>query len=323
MSGKKWDIIQENDKTKQVCSRNKNRYSLLSRCQAKEEDMINRSFQWLGWILLSAALFQLSAGWPETEEYSIQVKPEELLEVILDIDVGEVTVKPGDFTDQCLVIFTYDPDEFSAKTDYKEQNNRLKIKLDKKGWKSSWDGDDKEVRAEIHLPKEVEMKLDSRVKAGEVFLDVGGLSLRRFRLSLWAGEVSVHFDEPNPVEMELLEIKTNIGELRTSHLGNARFKKANINGGIGEIDVDLTGDLLNDAMAKVDLDIGEASVILPEDRSVRLSVGGLFGFMSSKNIDSALSRRGRNYYSEDFSTDNPLFSVRITPGLGELNVDLE
>jgi hypothetical protein len=285
--------------------------------------MIRRSFQHMGWILASALFFRLLAGWSETEEFSIHVRSEDLLEVILDIDVGEVVVEAGDLTDTCQVTFTYDPDEFEATTDYKENNNRLKIKLDKKRWQSHWDGDNQEVRAEIRLPRDVEMKLDSRIKAGEVLLDVGGLSLRRFRVSVWAGEVSVHFDEPNPVEMELLEIKANIGELRTSHLGNARFEKASINGGIGEINIDLTGNLLNDAMAKVDLDIGEASVILPENRSVRLSVGGLFGFLSSKNIDSAFSRRGRIYYSEDFSKDNPLFSVRITPGLGELNVDIE
>ncbi|MFC1569207.1 hypothetical protein ACFL4L_03125 [bacterium] len=277
-------------------------------------------------ILIPICTLSLLAeeGWAETEEFLYDVQSDNLLEVIMDVDAGEISVKPNDSDNQCLIRLTYSRDQCEARVDYKEKLNILKIILDRQGWASKWDdNEDEHTQAEIFLPKDVIMSLKTKVKAGEVVLDVGGLKIQEFHLSVWAGEVSVHFDEPNKIVMEYLDINTKVGELNTSQLGNARFKKAKINGGIGEIDVDLTGDLIDKAMAKIDLDIGEANIILPCDHGIRISIGGTFGFLSSKNIDSDFYKRGRYFYSENFKEADKSLSVRITPGLGELNVDCE
>jgi hypothetical protein len=270
--------------------------------------------------------------WIETEEFSYDVKSDRLLEVVVDVDAGEIRVEPSDSSGKCLIRLHYSLDDCDARVDYDEKSADLKIRLDNRGWSSNG-GDGDHVQADIMLPTDVEMTLRTKVKAGEVVLDLGGLRLREFRLNVWAGEVSVHFDDPNPIVMDYMDINTHIGELNTRRLGNARFQKARINGGIGEIDVDLTGNCLDKvdlpgncldkAMAKIDLDIGEAEVILPRDRGVRLSIGGAFSFLSSKNIHGDMIRRGRYYYNENFEDANASLSVRITPGLGELNVNCE
>jgi len=273
-------------------------------------------------FMLFIAAYPLMAdeGWIETEEFSYHVNSGQKLEVLLDVDAGEIAVEPNDSSGQCLIRLSYSMEDCDAFVDFREKSNVLKISLDKRGWGAN--GDD-HLRAEILLPTDVEMAVKTKVKAGEVFFNVGGLRLEEFRLRVWAGEVSVYFDEPNPIIMKYLDINTSIGELNTSQLGNARFEKAKINGGIGEINVDFTGACLNNAMAKVDLDIGEADVILPSDRGVRISIGGAFGFLSSKNIDGDFRRQGRYYYTENFEEQEQSLSVRITPGLGELNVNCE
>lgn len=277
-------------------------------------------------LCLFIFVFPVFSGndWSETEEFSYDIRSDQLLEVILDVDVGEVTVEASDSLQKCIVRMTYFPEDYKVRSDYSDKDNRLKIRLDRKKLASHWDSEeDGPISAEVWLPRDVDMTLDTRVKAGEVLLDLGGLRLQRFNLSVWAGEVSVRFKEPNPIVMEYMNINTKVGELNTTNLGNARFKKARVNGGVGEIDVDFTGALFEDALAKVDLDIGEARVILPGNRGVRMSIGGMFSFMSSKNIDSEFNKHGSYYYSDDYKQNEQAFSVRITPGLGELTVDRE
>jgi predicted membrane protein len=263
-------------------------------------------------------------GWIETKEFKYDIRTDKTLEVILDIDIGEVDVIPGDTAGQCLIRLSYYPEKFETKVDYKEKSNELKVRLDKKGWKSDWDSEEEQsVQAEIFLLRDVDMTLEARVKAGEVSLDLTRLRLKAFKLTFWAGEVGVQFDEPNPVIMDVLDINARIGELSTRHLGNARYRKARINGGIGEIDVDLTGEMLDESKTIVDLDIGEMEVTLPATHGLRLSIGGALGFMSQKNIDADIIKRGSYYYSEDYKVADKSISVRITSGLGELTVNRE
>ena len=138
-----------------------------------------------------------------------------------------------------------------------------------------------------------------------------------------AGEVEVVFDEPNPIEMDFMDINVKIGEARLLQLGNARFKVADINGGIGTIEVDFTGELLTDSRADVDMDIGEATIIMPHKMGVKMRIGGGFSFLSSKNIDSSFYRRGDSYYSDNYEDTKKRFYLRVTPGLGELNIDCQ
>jgi len=265
-------------------------------------------------------------GFYERVEEGFEATSDRPLEVFLDVDAGEVVVERGMDALTGSVSMEYTTGEFRGDVDFDRGKNRLRVILDKKNWhklKKSRHGDD-DVWAEVRvqLPHGLDILLDSKVKAGEVTMEMGGLRLREFSLYNWAGEVEVNFEEPNPISMDFLDVDAKVGELRLIQLGNARFRKADINGGIGEIDIDFTGDLQNESRAKVDLDIGEASILLPTDVGIRMSIGGGLSFLSQKNIDRSLYRRGNSYYSEDYENAAKKFSLRITPGLGELNVDL-
>ena len=64
-----------------------------------------------------------------------------------------------------------------------------------------------------------------------------------------------------------------------------------------------------------------SDILLPADIGVRMQIGGGFSFMSAKDIDSDFYKRGRYYYTHDFETSDKQFSLRVTPGLGELQVE--
>lgn len=251
------------------------------------------------------------------EKYKIP--PSEILQVKIDIDAAEVKISKGNRAYEAWVSIYYTEDEFKVNVDFDEERPRLDIEFDKKGWMDS-DKDDLEASFVLELPYEVEIDLEARIKAGEVELDLGGLSLVDFYLKTWAGEVLVEFSEPNKSEMDYLEINTKIGETELVKLGNARFRDAEINGGIGEMTIDFRGDLLPNAHATVDLDIGETNIILPEDTGVKLSVSK-FLFLSEINLPYSFKKSGRYYYSKNFDEATNQLILKVSPGLGELRID--
>lgn len=273
-------------------------------------------------FVFSSVLLMAQGRYSETAEEEFTAALDRPLEVILQVDAGEVLVEKGSDERSGSVMIRYAPRKFRQKIDFDERTNRLRISFDMKGLKSV-DTDEESAEVYVRLPYGVDIVFEAKVKAGEVTMEMGGLRLTDFYLNNWAGEVEVRFDEPNPVVMEMLDVTAKVGESSFVRLGNARFKKANINGGIGELDVDFTGDLVNESRARVDLDIGEASIYLPRDVGIKMRIGGGFSFLSEKHIDRSLHRRGGSYYSDDYEGMQERFYVSITPGLGELTVERE
>ena len=285
-------------------------------------------------INVSVLICLLSIGLPlfggespviETKEGMFRASPFDPLEVFIDVNAGEISVEKGQSPREGKVTFEYDIKNFKTKFHFSEERNRLRISMDKRDWKHwpfhSDKHDETQAELKVLLPYDVDIYLDVKLKAGETDMQLGGLRLKEVNLNNWAGEVKMGFQESNPIVMELLDIRNKVGEMKLLDLGNARFEKADINGGIGELRIDFHGDLLDKSKAKVDIDIGEATVYLPTDVGIRMLVGGGLSFLSAKEIDSSFYRRGRYYITEDYKEKSKRFSLWITPGLGELRVE--
>ena len=255
----------------------------------------------------------------EMDELEFEAASGRPLEVVLDIDAGEVIVEKGDESHSGEVAVEFQVEKFKSKLGYNEKRNRLHVELDGKNWHKSGE-DNRGPIVRVFLPYGVDIRMKAKIKAGEINMELGGLRLEEFDFSTWAGEVNLNFEERNPIIMSFMDIDLHVGEGNLTRLGNARFEKADINHGIGEIDVDFSGDLLHKSMANVDLDIGEAQIQLPGGVGVRMQIGGIFSWMSSKDIDSEFSKRGRYYYTDGYENAAVQFSLRVTPGLGELTV---
>ncbi|MFQ5824023.1 MAG: LiaF domain-containing protein [bacterium] len=239
--------------------------------------------------------------------------------VKVDIDAAEVKIFKSLRENEAWITIYYTEDEFKVYVDFDEERSRLDVKFDKRGWMDS-DEEDLKANFALELPYGVEIDFETKIKAGEVELDLGGLSIVEFDLKTWAGEVLVEFSEPNKSEMNYLDINTKIGETDLVRLGNARFRDAEINGGIGEMTIDFRGELLPKARASVDLDIGETNIILPQDVGIKLSVSK-FLFMSNINLPYRFKKSGRYYYSKNYDDAANQFTLKVSPGLGELQIE--
>lgn len=237
----------------------------------------------------------------------------------LDIDAAEVRVSRATSDDEIRLSLYYTKDQFAHTVSHDDRNNELDITLDKKGW-FDHESNHTTARVELELPTEVNLHIFSRIKAGEIDMQLGGMHIVEFALRTWAGEVHLDFDQPNKAEMRLLDVNTKVGASSMRNLGNARFLNADINGGIGEMTIDFRGDMIKGATADVDLDIGETIIILPDKSGTKLSVSK-FPFLSQVNMPFKLEKEGRYYYTKNYENLGQTFDLRLNSGIGELRIE--
>jgi hypothetical protein len=277
-------------------------------------------------LMLPGIVRELAAApqrdeWQENEKLdnTFKVRTDRDFRLRLDVDAGEVRMSRGQSEDELRVHLRYSKKEFRHAFRFNERDNFLEIRFDKEGW-FDHKGDRMTAELEIELPRDATLRADCKIKAGEVDMQLGGLRLADFALSVTAGSVNIDFDQPNRVEMEALTLNTKIGESRFRQLGNARFRDADLNGGIGEMTIDFSGAMLSEAVARVDLDIGETVIILPQDTGTKLAVSK-FLFLSHIDLPFNLHKEGRYYYTENYREDDRGFQLRISSGIGELRVE--
>ena len=239
----------------------------------------------------------------------------------VDIDAGEVRVAKGKSRDEVRVRLAYNKNQFHHSFRYNESRNALEVQFDKEGW-FEHERDRTLAEIDIELPTEGELQLDFKIKAGEINMELGGLRIADFALETLAGEVNLDFAEPNLIEMASLTLNTKVGESKFRRLGNARFRDADINGGIGELTIDFSGEMAKDAVARVDLDIGETVIVLPRDSGTKLSVSK-FLFLSHVDLPFELHKDGRYYYSENYDSADRTLHLRVSSGVGECRVELQ
>ena len=247
---------------------------------------------------------------------NFQLNADQKYVIKVNIDVGRVWFTKSETANEILIVVRYIDRAYRVDVDYNESRHKIAIDVEKREWFNKNSNETAEVRVEF--PSAIEFELYSKIKAGEVDLELGGLSLVELTLTTWAGEVVLDFAEPNHKSLQHLEINTKIGETSIKKLGNARFVYAEINGGIGEMHVDFGGDYLSNATALIDLDIGETKVFLPETIGVKTRISKLN--LSSIDVGTNFKKSGKYYYSQNYDEAEVALDLDISPGLGELKI---
>ena len=275
-------------------------------------------------IIVSSALVR--AWEPEKLHKRIDLKGVKSLEVRVDIDAGELRIRKGAEAHTFLGTLNYTADKFEGAINHKirDESGRLRVKLDKKGW-FDWKGDSKgglEARVDLEFPEDVLLDLDVDLKAGEEKLHLGGLNLERLSLGLWAGELDLSFEEPREERIDLaaskMYVDVKVGEIRIKQLGNAPFERLVVDGGIGELTADFSGEINQKRWAKLDMDIGEIKVFLPRDVGAKVKVSR--SPLSSLSVSGLHKESKRYYYSDNYGETDGEWNIEISMGIGSVEV---
>ncbi len=270
-------------------------------------------------LLVMLPCVSLFARMVEQEEtYRIRNKS---LSIDLEMDGGRIIVMQSQDKYDCNVTMSYPREKCTVDIKYNKQRGQLDISIDNEEWDFN-DDNEKAPQVVLELPFGPDISLSSHIKAGETNFDLGDLRIVDFELRNWAGEASVTFTEPNRTIMRTFDVNVKIGEVELLNLGNARFEEADINSGIGELKVDFHGKHLKKTVARIDLDIGETTIIVPENVATKLKVSK-FLFLSDVVYPRWFEKRGKYYYSENYDKSDKKLSLIISSGIGELRVKVE
>jgi len=269
-------------------------------------------------LILSVAASSAEQFEKIQKKYKIDAKIE--LIVYIEIDAGEITVTQNKNSDGIFVSGQINKKLDELDIGYDKKSNEFSLTLDRRKWFKSVT-DENASKLNIQLPDDVTIDLCSKVKAGSIKYNLGGLALKNFELHNFAGEVRVEFLKQNKIEMESLDIDVKIGETRLKRLSNARFVEGTINGGIGELYIDLSGKGTREMDVEIDLDIGSTTILLPRNFGIKLKKSTM-GFLTDTTLDSEFEKRGRYYYSANYNSASKTMYANIHSGIGELRIDL-
>ena len=122
-------------------------------------------------------------------------------------------------------------------------------------------------------------------------------------------------NEDVPMEMK---INLSAGPSNLA-LGALALTSLNINGGAGEITIDLTGTWRNDLDARIAGGLGDLHLTLPREVGVRIEVDPGIGVVDA----SGLTRDGNTYTNDAYGVSDATLRIHINGGVGNISADLD
>ncbi len=228
---------------------------------------------------------------------------------------GELEIAAGNSDQLFSGHFVYNVEEWEPEITYKD--GRLTVQQgdseDVWGWPS---GDAPSNEWDLEFSPEIPLDVNIKAGAGEGELDLTGLQLEQLDMDLGAGDFVMRFDEPSETKMSRLTVDAGAAKLEVTGVGNASPEEVIVQGGVGEVTLDLTGDWARSADIRVTAGVGALTLRLPADVGVRVDVeGGL-----SSVTASGLRKSGGDYVNDVYGEAEIELDIQVTTGVGEVNL---
>ena len=256
----------------------------------------------------------IEVGELQNQREEIPLAGAESASVHVMFGAGDLEVEAG-VSDQLLSAqFRYNVEQWEPEVTYTDGTLTIQQGDMKDDWGVPTGNTSNEWKLEFSPEIPLEMNVD--IGAGNGELDLTGLQITDLDLDLGAGDCEVRFEEPNEAEMNTLRLDTGASKVEIVGIGNAGPEKVVVNGGVGDLTLDFSGDWPNSADAEVTAGIGSITLRLPDDVGVRVETeGGL------TNVESGdLRRSGDAYVNDAFGEAELELLIRIRTGIGNLRL---
>jgi hypothetical protein len=268
---------------------------------------------------VAAAAALLAAAGPahaqelRTVEFARQQRDSLALDVRVEHAAGKVTVHGADQPLLYQAQLAYDPRRTEALHAFDAEARQLQVGARRHG-RDGAAGDAAELRLDV--TRSVPVSLTLRMGTSEADLDLGGMRLRRLAVESGASDAVLHFDAPNLVAMERLELDVGAASLRARGLANARARDIRVNVGVGAAELDFGGDWTGDIVLDLDLTLGSATIRVPEEVGVRVATTRVIASFERQGF----TRRDGAYYSANWDSAPRKLEVRGRVILGKLTL---
>jgi hypothetical protein len=177
------------------------------------------------------------------------------------------------------------------------------------------DSEDSDLR--VGLARGVPLDMRVEFGAGDMVLQLGGLSVRDLAVSTGASDATVRFDAPNPVVLDHLKFEVGAAGFKAIGLGNAHAQTLDVEAGAGDVDLDFSGRWTADMTVDLTSALGAVHIHVPPG-VVLEQTGGKVLIGSSDDRTGGASGAGRPQ-----TPGGPLYHLRVhgTATLGSIDYD--
>jgi len=243
-----------------------------------------------------------------TDEITVAVPDVDEPRLKISFGAGELKLSPGAEDSLVEGTATYDIPNFNP--EIIESDEQIEIKqgeiktLNLTDFKNVWD---------LHLG-EMPMELEINAGAYKGRYEFGGLALTDLTVKDGASDVEASFSEPNLTEMSVFRYETGASSVKLTGLANANFSTLIFNGGAGDYTLDFSGDLTQDATARVETGFGDLKLVVPKGVDARVTVEG-----GPVNINHSSGWAQSNQtYTQDGS--GPTLTIIVKVGAGNVTI---
>jgi hypothetical protein len=251
-----------------------------------------------------------------------QHRGQDFLEVKIEYGVGRFTLQRGADDVLYRMYSKYDEEIFRLRSNYLESagEGSLRIDLDSEDEVNFRDLDDYDVEAgalELELSGEIPVALSMEIGAAEARLDLGGLRLRELSLKTGASDTKIYFSEPNREQADFCTFKAGAAALKVEGLGNSGCRRVHLSGGVGAMELDFSGAWDYDAVADINVGLGEIQIDVPSDLGVRIERST---FLMAFDAPGFEKQDGGVWVTRNWDSAEHHLTISISGVLGDIEV---
>ena len=274
-----------------------------------------------GRLAVASAITALLLGAPvgaqglRTVEFSRQLRDTLPIDVHVDYAAGKVILHGAEQPVLYQAQLAYDPRRSEPVYSYDAAARRLRVGARRPAGEHTSGGETTELRLDV--ARTVPVALTLQMGAAEADLDLGGMRITQLSVESGASDALLHFDAPNLVPMQRLDLDVGAASLRARGLANARARDVRVKVGVGTAELDFGGEWVGDVELELQVALGKATLRVPADVGVRVETSR---FIASFEREGFV-RRGDAYYSDNWDAAPRKLHVRSRIVLGRLELE--
>ncbi len=268
------------------------------------------------WVALIIGLSLVDAAQGQsrrTVTMSRQVEDEQSLDVNVRYGAGRFSVGPAEAGILYHMRIESDEDVFEPLAEYR--GSSLLIGTETVGRRFRF-RDHQAGEMELALSREVAMDLNMDFGAVRADIELGGIPLTRLEIETGASQTLIEISEPNPETMSRANMDVGAAKFTVRNLGNLNTGVIDIDAGVGEIELEFTGEWRQDARVSVDMGLGSLVLRFPRGLGVRLVRDTFLTSLDSEG----LVKLGDAYYSLDYDEADYQVTVDVEAAFGSIRV---
>lgn len=264
-------------------------------------------------VFLAAGATTVRAQDLQTLAVSRRPSGETSLDVSVRYGAGRLRVTDSDSGVLYSMRLLYDPESTRSISEY--EDGRLDVGVEAR---SGLPGNHGEGGGELALSLGRNVPIDLTVEfgAGEIDMDLGGLSLSNLAVKTGASDSHVAVTSLNPVPLPRASFEVGAASLEARGLGNLNAERLDVSAGVGSVTLDFDGEWQRDTQVSLRIGMGSLDLSFPAGLGVRVEQNG---FLASFD-GGRLIKRGDAYYSSDWDTAEHRIRVDIDAAFGSTTV---